>query len=475
MLCILLSLGLEAAPLGLVETIRRAEESLQAGRPVEALDGFRAAASHAEGGRMTALGSAQALHALAVLGDGDPKLAHEQARDAWLDVAAYQGFDSTVRRGLVEAYLGMGEPLAAAREWEQLVPLEPAAADLAYRLAPALLDVGEWDSAGHVFGVIATLEPGNFEAAYWAGALLMPTDQLQTRQFLMAARADPLYRVRAQKLLGALASLEGVDRPAQVPGRLGLAYLEVGQPALALPQFQTAIRLDTTFAEAWAYLGLTIDRLGEQGYWAAAEGVRLRSESPLTHSVMGHHWLWHGRPDLARPEYVAAWQLDPENPAHMGDIASTYQLEADLVAAEAWYQAAIRAAPDDEVFWVLLARFYLDTLHRVEDGGLLAAQKAVSLAPDDPDALDVLGWAQYLAGEVRLAETNLLAAQNLNPAAPSATYHLGVLYADQGRTAEATAALERTIQLDSPCLQCPSDRVGLYAQLAERALEELVH
>ena len=467
-----LLLGLQAAPAALRDTLARGDEALAAGRPVLALELYRKVAEHAEGKPAVALQVAQAQLALAQEETTNPTAAFQAAREAWLAAIPYHGLSIPVRRGLAETYLGLGETLAAAEQWQTVFAARPSDLSLWYQLAPAHLDKGEWQAAGRAYAAIARLQPDNAQAHYWAGALNLPTNPARAREHLLQARNDLFYQKRADALLLALEELNSITRPAHVAGRLGVAYLAVARPALAQVQLQAALTQEPGYADAWAYLGLAQNQRGRDGRAAIARAIELAPDSSLAHSLMGRHWLWHGRPHLARPEFLAAAQLDPDNPAHLADVAFTYQIEKEYRLAEAWYQAAVRRAPEQPTFWILLAQFHLDTLNNVHDG-LLLAQKGVALAPEEPDALDTLGWAQLLSGQLRLAETNLLAAQQRDPSNPAVHYHLGRLHIEQGKWAEAAVALKQAIALDSGGRERPAPQPGPYAQLARHALEQM--
>jgi tetratricopeptide (TPR) repeat protein len=100
----------------------------------------------------------------------------------------------------------------------------------------------------------------------------------------------------------------------------------------------------------------------------------------------------------------------------------------------------------------------------VEDEGLPAAQALVSLAPDDPRAYDLLGWAYHLSGQQDEAISTLREALDRDPGLVSAQFHLGSLYAGAGQVELARQLLQRAIDLDTG---------GYYRERAELILKDL--
>jgi tetratricopeptide (TPR) repeat protein len=463
--------GLVVSPTNLVDSIDHGDVALAAGRPAEAVMFYRRAAAYPQGEPAVVLKIAQAELELAREGTGDPKSGYQAARDAWLDALAINGLNSSIGSALAEAYLALGE-IETAHEWAMASIGTPGSSAIWQQLAQVHLVNANWNLAGQAYSAIAASEPDNSEAHFWAGALLMNSDIPQARYHLLQVRAATTSSQPAEKLLAVLDELEGASDSAYRAAQLGLAYLNIDEPGLARHHLQTAVDLEPTFTEAWAYLGLAQDRFGEDGRRAIAHAVELEPENPLAHSLMGHHWLRYNQFALARQAFVAAWELDPENPIRMVDVASAYSIAGDFYSAKAWYQAAIRLAPEDVTLWVILARFHLDTLNDVADG-LLAAQRSVALAPEDPSALDALGWAQFLMGELRLAEVNLQGAWDRDPLDPVIGYHLGRLYESLGDRGKAEAFYREVVSLDTACRLCPVPRLGSLARLAEVALREM--
>lgn len=78
-----------------------------------------------------------------------------------------------------------------------------------------------------------------------------------------------------------------------------------------------------------------------------------------------------------------------------------------------------------------------------------ALQKAVALAPDQPQALNHLGYAMLERGDNLGEATRLIAkAASLRPNDPAITDSLGWAFYLQGQTAESIAVLERAVSAD---------------------------
>ena len=64
-------------------------------------------------------------------------------------------------------------------------------------------------------------------------------------------------------------------------------------------------------------------------------------------------------------------------------------------------------------------------------------------------AADTLGWLLYLKGDLTRAEKLLAQAVAAEPRNPQMRYHLGVVFAKQGRKAEARRELEEALRTGS--------------------------
>jgi tetratricopeptide (TPR) repeat protein len=154
--------------------------------------------------------------------------------------------------------------------------------------------------------------------------------------------------------------------------------------------------------------------------------------------------------------------------------AQAYFDSGDPVTGAATYQKAIQAYPASAEPSNALAYAYAVTNDRAHlPEALTLAQKALALAQKGSGSTqeanegevaaiqDTLAWVQYRLGDDKDAEQNLLDAVKFDPRLPEMRFHLGSVYAAEGKTDAARAELGHAVLL------CPG-----YAE-AQAALDRL--
>lgn len=379
--------------------------------------------------------------------------------------ASLEGWNITRRIALGDALLGMDQREAALKQWELARTLEPNDPALLARLAKYYEDLGRYPEAKEALAQLTQLQPENTAALYRLALLTVATapNDAPARLSLLAELA-PNYADTAHRLLNAIQESQATNNIVYSFGRVGFELLQLQEWALAEVALTQAVTLDSNYADAYVYLGLAQDRQQKDGFAAYETAIKLAPTSPLAQFFMGLYYRRVGKPETAIPYLKEANRLDPQNPGIMAEIAGAYASLSDLQQAEAWFVQAVQIAPRTAQFWLLLAQFYVDHDYHVAEAGLPAARQAVSLAPENPAALDALGFALTLTGDLTNGEKMLERAIALNPELASAFYHLGVLYLKQNKTTEATAAWNRALYLDP---------TGPYGNMALKALSSL--
>jgi tetratricopeptide (TPR) repeat protein len=162
--------------------------------------------------------------------------------------------------------------------------------------------------------------------------------------------------------------------------------------------------------------------------------------------------------------FERAYDLDAKNPAFAVEIAETHRDENAYEYAEIWMKEAVRVAPGDIRFRILLAQFYVDAEYKIEEEGLPLAQSLVSEVPQNAQARDTLGWAYFLIGDLDQAYLEVARALALDPGLARAYVHMGTLLEARGQIAQAVQHYHRAVELDPH---------GFFGEFAQRALGRL--
>jgi tetratricopeptide (TPR) repeat protein len=378
------------------------------------------------------------------------------------------GWTPSLHIAVGDALNGQGDTANAITEWELALAAWPDANvpdALLERLANAYEQVGRLAEASALLN--RRLQSGTADplVLYRQALLLAATSPAEATGSLAAvAQLSTDYAPNAQALLNAVQTGLNAGDEAYLFGVVGLQLVQMQEWALAEKALTQAVGLNNQFADAYAYLGLALDSQGKNGQPAYESALQLAPNSPLTQYLYGLHFRNLGQSGQALPYLLAAQQLDAQNPAIAAELGGAYAAQNDLPNAEIWFTQAVTLAPQNPQFWLLLARFHVDNEWKVADLGLPAARQAVGLNPSSALANDALGYALIITGDLVNGQKKLEEAMALDPSLSSIYYHLGQLYFIQGKTEEASAAFNRTLNLDPQ---------GQYGKLAIQALAKI--
>jgi len=250
----------------------------------------------------------------------------------------------------------------------------------------------------------------------------------------------------------------------------GLSTLRNGTDAAALDeatrQFEKSLRIDPTFAQAYAALCQTdVKRytyLREKDSVASAEesctkAVQLDSNLPDVHLALGLLYSATGEVESAEVQYRKAIAQDGDlTEAYLG-LASALS-ERDLHdAAEQTYRQAIQARSR---YWASYDAYgtYLATEGRPADA-ISQYRLATELAPDNATVHSNLGAAYFLLGDFGNAAAAVRRSVEITPTGEGYS-NLATMYYFDGRYDEAVAMFERAVKL------APQDH-SLWGNLAD--------
>ena len=332
---------------------------------------------------------------------------------AWGDVAYWQG---DIER--------------AAEIWEQGIQQRNPSDKLYSRLAQIHQDDKNYSKAAEYLKLYVNVHSEDASAHYRLGLLLTlshPNEAIS--ELLNASQLDPQFDPAAQALRTVLnlSALSDTPSEGQVLIGRGLGLVNVWE--LALAAFEQAVKLDENNAEAWAWLGEANQQTGQsEALTYLDRALELNPNSSVVRGLRGLYFQRVGNHRQGLIEFQEAAKLDPENPSWYVSVGQELAGVGDLILAIEAYQYAISLAPDDASYYLALAELCAQNNANVRDVGIPAAQKAVRLEPDDPRALDMLGWLSVLDERYYEAELFLQQALNRDPQLASAHYHLALMY-----------------------------------------------
>jgi len=115
--------------------------------------------------------------------------------------------------------------------------------------------------------------------------------------------------------------------------------------------------------------------------------------------------------DASLAEYEKALAIKPEPGAALKAGVLAERL-GKLDVAEKHLRTVVQSAPDNFIGYNQLA-WFLASHDRKIDEAVILATKATQLAPNDPNTLDTLGWAQFVRGQYGSAVSTLQRASQL--------------------------------------------------------------
>ena len=382
-----------------------------------------------------------------------------------LVAAALIGWTPARHIALGDAYAGKHDSASALAQWELARAETPNDDALLARLANQYETDGRFADAIAVLIVLAQVRATDASVYYRLALMTAATSPADApARLALVSDIAPQFKPQAQSLIDAIQAGQASGNPAATFGLVGFALVQLSEWRLAEEALTRAVAADPHYSDAYAYLGLALDRQNKDGLDDYETAVKLAPESPLAQFLLGLYYRRIGDSNAALPYLQAAQALDPENPAIAAEIGGAYASLGDLGNAELWLTQAVKRDDRNPQFWLLLARFYVDHEYHVAELGLPAARMAVSLAPNSALALDALGYALLLTDDLDNAGKMLDQALAADSQSASIYYHLGILYVRQNRQPEAEAALNKALTLDPD---------GFYGGLALQALGRL--
>ena len=229
----------------------------------------------------------------------------------------------------------------------------------------------------------------------------------------------------------------------------GLELLRGNQPALAIVEFEQAVKLDPANPEYLNQLGTARKAAGDlEGAMASyRRALELAPGHNASRYNLGLVLLDLDRPDEAEAHFRRIHESDPRDPDVLFHLALLLAGRSQFAESARLYRSALEVTPDNPHLWLELA-----LVHRQVPGEMEASvqclRKCLELDPELADAHNVL--ANILQGEGRLDEAIEHYRNALKFSADNAVVHvnLGNALSRKGRLAEAVGCYREAARLD---------------------------
>ncbi len=350
---------------------------------------------------------------------------------------------------LGDSYEQLGNLEDALVAWEEALVLDGPAFELLRRQYEVYRKMGDMAGMVQALQSIGEQQPLDAQAQYELGLMLAVHDpQLAIVRLEQAAEQDSAIEPKARMLV------RTIRRSSVIAEDPAYRFLEIGRALATLEEWELARRAfelstlhNPDFAEAWAYLGESDQQLGKGGLAALQKAYRLDPESVAVNSLFALHWARQGRFEFALGYIQTAANAASENPVLQAQLASTLAGLGQVQDAIEVFHRAVALAPNEAVYWRLMAAFSIENDIQIQEVGLPAARMALSLNESDAAALDLIGHAYLVQENTLLAQRFLERALSADPNYAPAHLHIGLVFLSLGESSRARQSLETAIEL----------------------------
>ncbi|KAI1320265.1 Anaphase-promoting complex subunit 7 [Mortierella claussenii] len=232
--------------------------------------------------------------------------------------------------------------------------------------------------------------------------------------------------------------------------RMALCLKRLGKAVRASFVYSQVRKLDSCVLKDMYHYGVCLRQLSSAAYLnkLASELLRCNDRHADTWCVQALYWDMKKNKEKALQMIARALQINPE---HCGALQLRGQVYMDTSPTEAL--KAFREAnriERDIVTLEGLVNAYILLGRQLEAVGI--AKEALSLMPDNPQAMALYGMATYHAGEqgTDIATELLLKALDKDPACVQAAICLVMIYENQERYNDALELLDQQIDYQPP-------------------------
>jgi tetratricopeptide (TPR) repeat protein len=263
------------------------------------------------------------------------------------------------------------------------------------------------------------------------------------------ATLAPAHQLLGYALLAegnAIEAIPHLDRVHEL-GALGIAQVQIGQFAEAIPNLQAALQKRPNDPDLLYYLGRAGGLLSKQSIDALQAAY---PDSPRAHQSMAENYFVLRQMAEAEREFKEALRAGPDTPNLHLELGHVYAMTSRWPLAEEQFRAEAKMQPGNAEAAYRFGEALLQQGKPRE--ALIELQRSNKLQPQMPETLYSLGKSAALEGDATVAEKawdELLNIEKTGPLAAQAHFGLAGLYRKQGKTGEAEQHMREFQKLQS--------------------------
>lgn len=363
---------------------------------------------------------------LAYQADGNAQM----AKTEFLEALRISPGLSAARLALAAAYLGSDELRLASEEAKKVLTKSPDHPGANLLMGDISLKERKYKEAAVFFRKTIKSAPADARGYVRLGMALelLGEHRAALDVFERAYAKDP----RLLNVLSMIASIHIADKNA------GKALARVGSE---LERFPDNPHLHHLLGRLYM---LTKDLNKAEDLFKKA--LRLKNDLTAAYLDLGSLYALRGALDEAVRQYNEAVRLDPDIISGHMMLAVLHEKEGRKKEAVESYKKALEINPSFVPAANNLAWLYAEGEGNI-DVAMSLAETAKSLAPEDPNVSDTLGWIYYKKGVYMKAISLLRESVEKEPDNPVIRYHLGMAYYRKGDAALAERELKKALGL----------------------------
>jgi len=250
----------------------------------------------------------------------------------------------------------------------------------------------------------------------------------------------------------------------------GLDFQNKGKPALAIPAYNEAIKLDPAYTDAYINRGNSYRDTGDndKAILDYNKAIKLQPDYALSYNNRGYAYDCKHETDKAIADYNKAIELDPNLPYTYNNRGIVYSIQGEYDKSIADYNKAIELSPDYVEAYYNRGIAYAGKGDH--DSAIADYGKTIELKPDYVDAYYNRGVSYTAKNDNENAIKDYTKAIELKPDNANAYNNRGGAYFAVNETGKAMADYNKTIELNPKDAYPYYGRAQVYAARGDKEL-----